>query len=114
LKQGGAHYGLGLIEAKQGNDDKAIDYFKKSTGLEPGDIEAYLSLVEASFRMEQMQELEDYANELIKINKNNPNPYILLAYCYGASKNMPTTLVRDTHVKALELDLRLPYIFFAT
>lgn len=66
-------YNLGVFEAKQGNYEKAIEYFTKAIEKNPKDAEAYYSRAysQQTIGGNEEQVISDYSNSL----KYNPNDY---------------------------------------
>jgi len=70
---GADYYNLGIYQARQGNQEKAIEYFTKSIEVNPKDADSYYNRAYAQHLLggKEKQTISDYSKSL----ELNPNDY---------------------------------------
>ena len=63
-------YNMGVVEANQGKDSEAVDFFKKATALKPDMAIAYYQLGLAQFRLKNTTDAQAALEKYLELDPN--------------------------------------------
>lgn len=93
---------LGLAEARQGNLDAAISYFKKAVQLAPRSAEAYSNLGLALAQANRLAEAKTCFLRVLELNPKVASAHFTLAQIYEELQDLPNA--KKHFAEALRLD----------
>lgn len=74
--------GVGAVEWAKGSKDQAYEIYKQAANLDPSNQAAVLYLVNSSYELNRLEELEHVLREYLKNDSDNRNIQYCLAGCY--------------------------------
>ncbi|MDY6090805.1 MAG: glycosyltransferase [Bdellovibrionota bacterium] len=94
--------GIGLCYSNQGDFEKAYDYYKKSLDSNPENVRALLGIIDLSYKLSRLDELEQILKNYLDLHPADLNFLYTLAACYYGKSEFQKSL--DTISQILLFD----------
>lgn len=94
------YFAAATLEAKKGNHDKAIEYYRKVIEADPSNVSSRIELARALMKKKNFEEAIKVLEDTVKISPMVADVYYLLGVCYRETGE--TTKARENLMKALQ------------